>query len=177
MSRLYLMGSDRREQMTKLFDFEGEAPEFTGDYVSSGEQIDYLIENFDKIVPYSPLLNAVTSGDVKKLTEVMPATRNDLFTETEDVAALYDQLTATHRVPLLLIHNTDDPTVPYSVTNYFYEMLGRGGADVEFTTFTSGGHNAWDNGETGTVTGINGVTGEYSETRRLTVEFFKEHNK
>ena len=65
---------------------------------------------------------------------------------------LYDSVSISRDVPLKIFHATNDSTAPYRYAQYYYDMLKRGGSQVEFRTFTTGNHSPY--GDTITVDGV-----------------------
>ena len=64
---------------------------------------------------------------------------------------LYDSVSLNRSVPLKIFHATNDNIAPYRYAKYYYEMLKRGGSQVEFRTFPSGGHSPYGNDVTVTM--------------------------
>ena len=165
-------GVYQRDKIAYYFGFEGDEPIFTNiKHVPTKEEVKYFVDNFDKVKQYSPITAKVISGDSLLTTNHLS---NDATIENPDEALVYEQLSATHPCPLLIIHNKDDATVSYRYSVYFSEMLIRGGADVTLKLYDSGGHNAWDNGTIGEIVNSFGETINLSESRRLSIEFFKD---
>lgn len=165
--------TDQREKISSYFGFEGEKPTFTiAKPVPSQAEIDYFINNFDKVIKYSPIFSKVISGDLNAVFDKVPtgATTPDI-----EEAALYNQLTATHPCPLLIIHNKNDSTVSYRYSEYFTEMLKRGGANVTLKLYDTGGHAAWDNGPKAAVEDYDGDSVILSESKRMAIDFFSEY--
>ena len=168
--------SYQRSRIASYFGFNGTAPAFTSSKYPSDAEIEYYRQNFDKTIAYSPILRNVVDGDVTSIFGVIPgsATAADAAE-----AAIYDSLTAVHPCPLMIFHNTDDSTVSYRYSQYFVDMVNRSGQDAILRTFTSGGHNAWANGESVAVQGINGsITLKESQYEAyLFFEKFEKHEE
>ena len=163
----------QRSKIAHYFGFEGVQPTFTvTKHIPSNEEVDYFVSNFSKIVSYSPIFTNITSGNIFSTVNEIP---NNAISANSAEAALYAQLTATHPCPLLIIHNKDDATVSYRYSEYFTQMLQRGGADVSLKLYESGGHNAWANGANGEIKNYKGETILLSESQRLAIEFFKKY--
>ena len=145
--------SYQRSKIAAYFGFDGTAPVFTDSKYPSAAEIAYYKDNFAKTIPYSPILSNVVSGSLEKIFDVIPSSATAASAEEE---ALYQQLTATHPNPLMIFHNTDDGTVAYRYSKYFVDMVNRSGQEAVLRTFTSGAHNAWANGNSHTVQGLNG---------------------
>jgi pimeloyl-ACP methyl ester carboxylesterase len=161
----------QREHISSYFGFEGTKPAFTNSKHSlSQAEIDYFRNNFEKVIPYSPIFANVTSGDITSIFDKLPA--NATVADAPE-AALYSQLTATHPCPLLIIHNKNDSTVSYRYSEYLKGMLERGGSNVELVLYDTGNHNAWDNGPQGMIENYKGDMVQHSESRRLAIEFFR----
>ena len=76
----------------------------------------------------------------------------NLLTAVNAEKKLYDSVSISRDVPLKIFHATDDNIAPYRYAQYYYDMLKRGGSQVEFRTFPSGGHSPY--GDTITVDGV-----------------------
>ena len=163
----------QRERIGAYFSFEGTKPTLTEKkHIPSDGEIAWFRDNFEKVIPYSPIFAKVTSGNVQSIFDKLPA--NATVADAEE-ADLYAGLTATHPCPLLIIHNTNDDTVSYRYSEYFAGMLDRGGAEVELKLYSYGAHNAWDNGPVGKITGWDGTVYDLSESRRMAIEFFRQY--
>ena len=161
----------QRERISSYFGFEGTQPAFTNTkHIPSQPEIDYFYSNFDKVISYSPIFANVTAGNMTDIFNKLPASATAADVEE---AALYEQLTATHPCPLLIIHNRDDGTVSYRYSEYLYGMLERGGADVTLKLYDTGAHSAWNNGPIGDIENYRGDLVQHSESRRLAIEFFR----
>ena len=79
----------------------------------------------------------------------------------------------------MIFHNLDDSTVSYRYSQYFVEMLRRSGQEATLYTFATGGHNAWANGGSFQVAGINGsITLKESQYRSyLFFDAFERHEE
>lgn len=145
--------SYQRSRISSYFGFTGTLPVFTNGKFPSSEEIAFYKQNLDKTIAYSPILHNLVAGDVSTIFDVVPTSA----TATNDAeAAIYGQFTATHPCPLIIFHNTDDSTVSYRYSQYFVDMLKQSGQNATLYTFTSGGHNAWANGQNFALEGING---------------------
>ena len=82
------------------------------------------------------------------------ATGTDETTESE----VYNQYRKFFNVPIKFFHCKDDKTIAYRYTEYFYNMLKRGGSLVDFISYDNGGHSAWSSGNDVELTDINGET-------------------
>ena len=165
--------SYQRSRIAAYFGFAGTAPAFTDNKAPSAAEIDYYRQNFEKTIEYSPILRNAVDGDIASIFEVIPASAT--ATSTAE-AKLYSQLTATHPCPLLIFHNTDDQTVSYRYSQYFVDMINRSGQEAKLRTFTSGGHNAWANGASVKVSGINGQI-TVKESQYEAYKFFEKFEK
>lgn len=163
----------QRSKIAQYFSFGGTAPTFTTQkHVPTPAETDYFISNLANVLAYSPILAKVTKGDVASVFDKIPqdATSPDL-----EEKALYDQLTASHPCPLLIIHNKDDSTVSFRYSEYFADMVRRGGGNVVLKLYDTGGHNAWDNGPLGEIENYRGEAVQLSESRRLSIEFVRNY--
>lgn len=162
----------QREHISYYFGFAGIKPVFTGNkHIPSIDEVNYFVNNFEKIKTYSPIIARVISGDYLLITDNISS---NAIVENKEEATLYAQLTATHPCPLLIIHNTDDSVVSYRYSVYFAEMLQRGGSEITLKLYDSGGHNAWDNGPSDKITNHFGEEIILSESRRLAISFFRK---
>ena len=143
--------SQARPLIAKYFNFEGEAPTFTSQKPPTQGEIDYFKNNFYKTIGCYPIFNTVTIGNpIDTLKEIPSA----IGTATSDAAeqAEFDKLIATYPCPLKIFHCSNDATVNVRYSKYFIEMIRRGGRYAYLHLFPSGGHSAWDCGDTVTFT-------------------------
>lgn len=71
-------------------------------------------------------------------------------------AEVYNQYRKFLSVPIKFFHCKNDTTMAYRYTEYFFNMLKRGGSLVDFISYDTGGHNAWASGNDVTLTDVNG---------------------
>ena len=144
----------QRSKIAEYFNFSGTAPTFTDSKPPTAEEMQYFIDNFDKVIGFYPIIKNVVSGDISKVLEQVPA--DVTATDVPEEKALYDTLTATHPCPLIVFHCENDPTVAWRYSKYWVDMIRRSGQTVYFHSFPEGRHAAWDAGDTTTTTDVNG---------------------
>ena len=98
---------------------------------------------------------------------------NDFSDSLAQEQAFYDTLTATCPCPILIFHCMDDGTVAYRYSKYWVEMIRRSGQIAYIRTFTTGGHNSWDNGNITTIEDIDGNSLSLSASKYEAYLFFK----
>lgn len=135
---------------------QSEYADLVGDYYGSTlpSWIDAQDINFDTIEQF------LMAFKVQQKNTQSPS--GDLLAAVNAEKALYNSVSLHRDVPLKIFHATDDATAPYRYAQYYYEMLKRGGSQVEFRTFQSGGHAPMGNNITVTVNGNNVDTNVFS---------------
>ena len=136
----YLRGASTRMSQSEYSDF-------VGDYYGSSlpSWIDSENISFDTV---DQLLMTIKVQQ-KNTQNPSGATLNAVNAEK----TLYDSVSLCRNVPIKLFHSIDDNIAPYRYAKYYYEMLKRGGSQVEFRTFSSGGHSPYGNDITVVIDG------------------------
>lgn len=138
--------SGQREKIANLFGFTGNAPSFTATGYPTEAEIQYYKDNIDKVIGYNPIMKNTFNWN-----SALYDNYGDSTEETE-----YNALIKYHPVPIKIWHNEDDPTVLPRYSEYFVKAIRNAGGLAFLRKFPSGGHNAWDNGDTITMTDIEG---------------------
>lgn len=168
--------SFQRGRIAQYFGFEGAAPAWSAGKPANSEEIQYFKDNLQKVIGYYPIFMNVVSGDITKVFDYVPATigvNNDFTGTLAQEQAFYDALTATCNCPVLIFHCLDDGLVAYRYSKYWVEMLRRSGQIAYLRTFTTGGHTAWDNGDTTIIKDIDGNNLSLSASKYEAYLFFK----
>lgn len=141
-------GAAQRKAITQKFGFSKGTPptSYTTTRPVPADEKAYFLANINKVIGYNSMWRNTIGMDFEECINVdVP---NDISSETSEEKALFENVTKIRNVPVKIWHNEDDPTVPFKYSKYFIEMCRRGGCLAELRPFPSGGHNAWDNGET-----------------------------
>lgn len=149
----------QRNAISKLFGF-------VGDYTFNGSLTDltkpemtYYMDNIDKIIGYNPIMRgAVNWYDINPYSKLTIAAVADASWQQSiaEEKVIYDKLIIHHPVPIKIWHNDDDGTVRQRYSEYFVNAIRRGGGLAYLRRYPSGGHNAWDNGESVQMTDVDG---------------------
>ena len=140
--------SSRREAIASLFGFTGTAPTFTASGYPTAAEIQYYKDNIDKVIGYNPMMKNVFNWD---------ATAYDFYNDATEINK-YAALCKYHQVPLKVWHNDDDGTVQPRYSEYFVNAIRKAGGLAYLRRFQSGAHNAWDNGDSTTMTAVDATT-------------------
>lgn len=152
-----------RASIAELYSFSGTAPENLGSTFPPSEEVkEYFIDNLRKTMG----MNAITfDADFmyEDLCNVFPSTATGLNEPTERAA--YQQYKKFIPTPILLFHCKDDTVMACRYTEYFERMANNGGSFTTLIEFDTGGHNAWNAGETVTLYDVSGTafTCSYSQ--------------
>lgn len=168
-----------KSRIAEYFGFEGTAPTWSSSKPANAAEVKYFKDNLQKVLGYYPIFRNVVSGDVTKVFDFVPTNigvNNDFTGSLAEEQAFYDSLTATCPCPVLVFHCKNDGTVAYRYSKYWIEMLKRSGQIAYLRTFTTGGHNAWDNGSTTVVKDINGNDISLTASKYEAYLFFKRFN-
>ena len=146
--------ASERSQIAKLFGFTGTAPVWTSNPYPSQDEINYYMSNIDKIIGYNPIMKNTYNWKTLNIYNYP----NDTEGHREAESNIYNQLIKYHNAPLKIFHNVDDPTVSIRYSEFFVNAIQQCGGLAYLRKFPSGGHNAWYNGATTNVTGVDGET-------------------
>lgn len=142
----------QRSKIAKFFAFEGSEPTWTSNSYPSQPEIDFYFANIDKVIGYNPMMKNVFNWyEVQPYQFLNPET-----IENAQEKNAYEKLVKSHPVPLKIWHNDDDTTVLPRYSKYLVDSIKNSGGLAYLRTFPTGGHNAWDNGPSVTVKGIDG---------------------
>lgn len=144
-------GKTARPKIAQYFNFEGTAPTYTASKPPSAAEVQYFKDNFHKTIGYNPIFNTVTHGDPRGTLNVIPTAIGSATSDSAEQAE-YDKLTANYPCPIKVFHCNNDTTVNVRYSKYIVEMIRRGGQIAYLHIFPSGGHSAWDCGNTKTFT-------------------------
>lgn len=171
--------TDQRKNIAKYFKFTGIQPTFTNGNNPTTEEIEYFKNNEDKVIGYYPLLFNITNGSLNEIlkTDNLPSHygySTDISPQDENEKKYYETLRNIVKIPLLIIHNINDPTVLERYSQYYINALKRNGQLVKLKTYPNGGHTAWNNGDDVTMTDINGNKFTCKESQKLGVEWLQQ---
>ena len=141
-------GVSQRSQIARLFGFTGTAPTWTSSKYPSEAEIQYYMDNIDKVQGYNP-----TMKNVMNWSSIDPYSLTSGSAEEKEG---YNKLVRYHPVPLKIWHNDDDSTVVQRYSEYLVNSIRNAGGLAYLRKFPSGAHNAWDNGESITTTTFDG---------------------
>lgn len=138
---------NQRKLISEKFGFTGQQPTFTSGYPTE-EEIQYFKDNLDKTVMYNPIRKNCINWD------------DDIYDNfnNEEEERLYKSLIKFYPCPIKIWHCDNDSTVAPRYSWYYAEAIKNSGGIAIMRKFPSGGHNAWDNGETVEMTDIKGIT-------------------
>lgn len=142
--------TNQRANIAKYFNFDGwdifSGFTETGD--ATQEEIDYFFSNIDKVIGYNPMMkNSINWTSINPYEMV--------YNSSEEEAS-YRQVNKYHQTPLKIWHNADDATVSPRYSDFMVSSIRNTGGLAYLRTFPSGGHNAWDNGDTISTTDYKG---------------------
>ena len=132
--------SSQRSQIAKLFGFTGETPTWSDSKYPSESEIQYYMDNIDKVTGYNPMMKHTMNWRL-----IDPY--STAYGSSEE-SVKYSELIKYHPVPLKIWHNDDDGTVLQRYSEYLVTSIRNSGGLAYLRKFPSGGHNAWDNGNT-----------------------------
>ena len=168
-------GVRQRSSIARYFGFTGVAPAWSESKPPTKAEIDYFVANFDKAIGYYPIVKNLTSGDLMNVFAHIPrpiAANNNATDEEAD----YASLVSYHPCPLKIFHCKDDPTVAFRYSKYFIGMVRRGGQAAFLRPYSTGGHAAWDAGESMEVTDVEGNKFMINSSRYEAYLFFNRYN-
>lgn len=143
---------DAKYSIATLFNFSPTpSVGMTSAFPPSEEEKAYFKDNILRTIGLYPMMYD-SEYDFYTLLNVFPNTATGLD-ETEE-SEVYDQYRKFLQVPIKFFHCKDDSTMAYRYTEYFYNMLKKGGSLVDFVSYDTGGHVAWASGEDVTLTDI-----------------------
>lgn len=144
-------GERQRSDIARFFGFDNyeNFNNWTNETYPSQAEIDYYKQNIDKVIGYNPIMKYTQNWN-----EIKPY--NYPSTNTESEKNEYMKLVKYHPVPLKIWHNDDDGTVLQRYSEYLVNAIKSNGGLAYLRRFPSGGHNAWDNGETVNTIDYNG---------------------
>ena len=133
----YMPASYRKFCATHM-GFEGDYPSSTGSYILSDDEWQYLQDNFDKMVRYSPLWRGIDNLPDKETLFSVGHLNAKTVKEDADEAALYNTLRFKVKAPTKIFTCYEDTTVPYARNAvYMYNMMKNAGQVCELRLFSS----------------------------------------
>lgn len=141
-------GASQRSQIAKLFGFTGTEPTWTSSKYPSEAEIQYYMDNIDKVQGYNPTMKNVMNWNSIDAYSLKAGSNEERIG--------YNQLVKYHPVPLKIWHNEDDSTVVPRYSEFLVNAIRNSGGLAYLRKFPSGAHNAWDNGESITTTTFDG---------------------
>lgn len=150
------------------FNFQG-VRDFSYTDPCSDSEWKFIIDNIGRVAGYNILNNLVSNMDPKEIesliSEVYGESKPSYLPESFESLAqlllafktaqrnsnkqnvleaekkLYQMCSLKFPVPLKIFHNNEDTIAPYRYSEYYYDVLKRGGSNVEFRKFKTGGHS------------------------------------
>ena len=129
------MNASRRKFAAEKMGFTGTSPVWTNSKKMSDEEYQYLYDNFDKMVKYSPFWRGIENlPDKDVLFGVGHISANTAYDEAE--TALFSTLRFKVKAPVKLFTCYEDTTVPYQRNALLmYNMLKNAGQVCELRLF------------------------------------------
>lgn len=136
----------QRERIAEYYNFDNYASYTSGTaQIATAADMQYFVNNANKTMGYNPMVNKAVNGE-------------DVITDaTAGYAPLYSDLVKFHNAPLMVSHAENDDAVAYEFTTYIVDAIKRGGGEVYFKSYPTGGHSP-NLGGTVTLTGVDGNT-------------------
>jgi dipeptidyl aminopeptidase/acylaminoacyl peptidase len=137
------MSNARRKFCAEKMGFTGTTPTWGADGKTlSDEEKQYLYDNFDKMVKYSPLWRGIENLPDKD-TLFAHAQISSTATSNEAEAAMYAKLRFKVKAPVKIFASKEDNTVPYTRNAvYMYNMLKNAAQPCELRVFSTNASSA-----------------------------------
>lgn len=136
--------SIQRERIAEYFNFTDYAQYESGtERTATATDMQYFIDNVDKVKGYDPMIKGSTNAD------------GIFTTATSDYASLYTNIAKLHKVPVKIWHASNDETVKAEFSQYIVNAIKKAGCEAHYRQFPSGGHTP-DLGNTITMTDTDG---------------------
>ncbi len=133
------MNAARRSSAAKRLGLTGDdAPTWSGTSPMPSAEWEYLKNNFDKVVKYSPFWRCIDNLPSKDVLfdDKMNVSKSTLNAEYE--ADIYNNLTMSVKAPVKIFDCYEDTTVPPTRNAFYvYNMLKNGGHEVELRMFNT----------------------------------------
>ncbi len=136
----------RKRYLWGKLGFTGTMPTLTSSKNLSEAEIQYMYNNFDKLVKYNPLLRGITDLPDKDTLFATTVNVKGTVAEVPEETALYSKLHFdTRNIPVKIFASKEDTSVPYQRNCVLMEkMIKNAGGIVElrlFSTDTSDAHH------------------------------------
>ena len=169
------MNADRRKFCAEKMGFTGTAPTWTSSKKMSDEEYQYLYDNFDKMVKYSPFWRGIENMPDKDVLfsvgHVSASTKHD-----EAETALFSTLRFKVKAPVKIFGCHEDATVPPKRNaELMYQMMKNAGQVCElrmFHTDASSPHQ-FEREDSRHLTEVTTVYGETMQAPLVYVEMLK----
>lgn len=133
------MNASRRTSVAKRIGLTGsDAPTWSSTSPMPSAEWNYLKDNFDKLVKYSPFWRAIDNLPSKDIlfADEMNVSKSTKTNEYE--ANVFNKLTMSAKAPVKIFDCYQDTTVPPTRNaQYVYNMLRNGGHEVELRMFNT----------------------------------------
>ena len=151
----------QRERIAEYYNFENYNNFDSGSaQLATQSDMQYFIDNADKVKGYYPMINKSINGNVI------------LTTDISDYAGLYDGLIKFHTVPLKIWHGQDDKVVAFEFSEYITKAINNSGGIAYLRPFMSDEHTP-DLGNIVTMQDIKGETFNTNVSNYELIEWFK----
>ena len=168
------MNASRRTSVAKRIGLTGEdAPTWSGTSPMPAAEWNYLKDNFDKVVKYSPFWRAIDNLPSKDIlfADEMNVSKSAKTNEYE--ANVFNNLSMSVKAPVKIFDCYEDTTVPPSRNAiYVYNMLRNNGQEVELRMFntTSGSAHQFESTDPNRMAS---VTTKYGETVQASIVYIE----
>lgn len=133
------MNATRRQFTSQKMGFVGTAPTFTSNHPMSAAEWQYLQDNYDKFIKYSPFFALMP--DTPSKTEIFSIGNISNADDSETEDALYATRHFKCKAPVKMFAVHDDTTVNnHRNCDLVYSMMVRSAQIVELRYFPTGGH-------------------------------------
>lgn len=130
----------------------------------SNEDLEGIVSNIDKIIPWNPIFHNTIGFDFEAYIRQVKATGMMSLETNQTLMSIVNAATKNVTVPMKIWHAVDDENVPIATSRFFAGMVRRGGGICILREFpaNSGKHaiNAMDNADTPKIT----YTTKYGES-------------
>lgn len=134
------MNAKRRQFVAQKLGFTGAVPTWTSNSPMSSAEWQYLQDNFNKFIKYSPFFALMP--DTPSKTEIFSVGNVGASADNADEATLYDARRFKSKAPVKMFAVRDDETVNNSRNcDLVYKMMLNAAQIVEMRYFLTGGHH------------------------------------
>lgn len=133
--------AQRRAFLADKLGFTGTAPTWTNSNPMTAQEWQYLKDNFEKMVKYSPLWRGITNLPTKdELFEHAHIASSVQYDANE--ASVFENLQFKVKAPVKIFSVKDDTTIPYRRNaELMYKMILNAAQVCELRLFETGGHH------------------------------------